>query len=49
MKYEEYYMIFEFAEGRGQIHFHLLAWLKKTSSVHAHMHRAMPFRVFTGT
>jgi hypothetical protein len=39
---EEYYMIFEFAEGRGQIHFHLLAWLKKTSSVHAHMHRAMP-------
>eukprot|EP00966_Prymnesium_polylepis_P118606 2741938-Prymnesium_polylepis.1 len=39
-----FYVIFEFAEGRGQIHFHLLAWLKRDEkhNLHKYMHRAMP-------
>ena len=49
LEIEHFYMIFEFAEGRGQIHFHLLAWLKKHSrhNLHSWMHREVP-REFAG-
>ena len=44
-----YYMIFEFADGRGQIHFHLLAWLKRRAGLHTRMHVTMPPEFGEGT
>lgn len=38
---DTYYVVFEFAKGRGQIHFHLLAWLK-SGEPHSVMHKAAP-------
>ena len=42
---DTFYAVFEFAKGRGQIHYHLLAWLKD-GEPHATMHKAAPAGVY---
>ena len=43
-----FYVVFEFAKGRGQIHFHLLAWLRD-GEPHRSMHKSVPDHMLRGT